>query len=131
MKKETPEGVHFTKPKAGLSRWLAAFGNTYQGIIYGLKNEAAIREELIFLFVAIPLALFLVDSPGWRLAMIVSILLLLAVEALNTAIEITLDKISTKFSSATKAAKDLGSMAVFCMLLTTVLIWITAIFVDY
>jgi diacylglycerol kinase (ATP) len=131
MKKETPEAVHFIKSKAGLSRWLAACRNTSQGLAYGLKNEAAIREELLVLFFAVPLALILVDSPGWRLAMIVSLLVLLAVEALNTAIEITLDKISTELSTATRAAKDLGSMAVFCLLLTTVLIWTTAIIVNY
>ena len=118
----------FVKPKPGLARWLSAIRNTRDGFIYGLSKEAAIREEFLLLLLGVPLAVWIAPSIHWLLAMVLSLLVLILVETLNTAIEITLDRISIEINPKTKAAKDLGSLAVFITLTIVVLVWLCAIF---
>ncbi len=124
-----PESPPITveKPKPGLARWLAAFTNSYNGLLYGLKNEVAIREELLLLVVSIPLAFLLTDSTVWRLAMIVSVAVVLVVELLNSAIEATLDLLHESYHPLAKAAKDMGSLAVLVSLLAAIAVWVVAI----
>ena len=116
-----------TKAKPGVQRWTSAFTNSYNGLIFGLKSESAIREEIFALIIAAPLAMYLVDSTSWRLAMVLSVLLVLIVEVLNTAIETTLDRVSTEYNDLTKAGKDLGSLAVLLSLIAAIAVWVVAI----
>lgn len=120
-------GEKFVKPAPGLDRWLAAFKNTADGFRYGIREEAAIREELLLMCLGVPAAIWLAPSIPWLLAMISSLLLLIIVEALNTAIEITLDRVSLEMHPKTKAAKDLGSMSVFLALVLVLLVWAGAL----
>lgn len=86
----------------------------------GLKRlvaEPAFRQEVgIYLAVA---ALFVVSGAGLTDHVIAFILflLLIAVEALNTAIEELVDRVSPEFSHMARHAKDLGSFAVACLLI--------------
>lgn len=121
----------FEKPKAGPMRWLNAFKNTSNGFVYALKNEAAIREEFLLLIVAIPLVFFVSDELHWRIAMLASIQLLIVVEVLNTAIELTLDRISLDMNHMTKLAKDLGSLAVFMAITLALVVWVGAAIDSY
>ncbi len=115
------------KPTPGLARWLAAFTNSYNGLLHGVKSEVAVREELLLLLVCIPLAFFLSDSAAWRLAMIFSVAMVLVVELLNSAIEATLDLLHESFHPLAKAAKDMGSLAVLISLIAAIAVWIVAI----
>lgn len=82
-----------------------------------LLQETAFRHEILVFLVC----LLLFFSVGAQLveyvALVVLFLVLCAVEALNTAIEEIIDRISPEFSSTGRHAKDLGSFAVFCLLL--------------
>lgn len=115
------------KPTPGLARWLAAFTNSYNGLLHGVKSEVAVREELLLLLVCILLAFFLSDSAAWRLAMIFSVAMVLVVELLNSAIEATLDLLHESFHPLAKAAKDMGSLAVLISLIAAIAVWIVAI----
>ena len=80
----------FARPTAGdllvLRIWRATL-NSSRGLTAAARTEAAVREELIALALGIPLAFFITPFAWKRLALIGVILLLLAVEMLNTAIE--------------------------------------------
>ena len=85
-----------------------------------LLGETAFRHELI-LFVVIVLGFVLSGAAAASFLIAGGLFLLLAAaEALNTAIEIVVDRISPQWSSSARDAKDLGSFAVFCLLATNV-----------
>lgn len=106
-----------------MKRILAAFVNSYHGLIHGFKNEAPIREEIILLLVGIPFAVFLAND-AWHFLLLVSVLLLiLIVELLNTGIEALADKITMEHSSHIKIAKDCGSAAVLGAAVIAASVW--------
>ncbi|TNE28207.1 MAG: diacylglycerol kinase [Alphaproteobacteria bacterium] len=107
----------------GVARWVSAFKNSLSALTTGWKTETAMREEMLLVLVAIPLALLLGDTPGETVAMIVSVLFILLVEVLNTAIEATLDRISDEIHPLTKIGKDMGSLAVLIALVIAALVW--------
>lgn len=111
----------------GVDRWKSALINSYNGLQFGFKNEAAIREEIIALFLSIPLSIVLVESMVLRVILVLSVLFVLIVEVLNSAIEATIDRISLKQHPLSKAAKDLGSLSVLLAIIMAVTIWVTVI----
>ena len=104
--------------KTGIAHFFAAAGYSAGGA-RRLWREAAFRQEL--LGIAGLLALFLIAgaSSGEVLGLLLLGLLVLAVEALNTALEELVDHISPGWSEFAKHAKDLGSFAVMCALVAT------------
>jgi diacylglycerol kinase (ATP) len=115
------------KSDADVKRLYCATLNTLRGLGYCLRHEAAVREEAILLVVALPLGIFAAPGVGWYVAMIGSLLTLLAVELLNTAIEKLADYVTRERQVEIRRIKDFGSAAVFCMLCVTGLIWLAAI----
>jgi diacylglycerol kinase (ATP) len=85
--------------------------------------EDAFRQEVHLAVVLIPLALYLQVSGIGRALMIGSILLVLMVELLNSAIEATVDRISLEHHLLAKRAKDIGSAAVFFALANVLVVW--------
>jgi diacylglycerol kinase (ATP) len=112
----------------GVARWISAFKNSLSALTTGWKTETAMREEMLLVLIAVPLAILLGDTPGETVAMIVSILFVLLVETLNTAIEATLDRISEEIHPLTKIGKDMGSLAVLIALIIAALVWGVALF---
>ena len=111
------------KGKTGLARIWRAFGDSAEGLAAALKNEDAFRQELILAAMLIPIAWFC-HVPGYAKAvMIASVMLVLIVELLNSAVEAAVDRISLENHQLAKRAKDLGSAAVFLSLLNVVVIW--------
>jgi diacylglycerol kinase (ATP) len=105
----------FRKEK-GLRHLFAAARYSMQGV-ERLWQEAAFRHEVIAFAVGVVI-LVLVSAPfAHYLIFFVLMMLLFAVEALNTAIEEIVDRVSPEFSKVGRHAKDLGSLAVFCLLL--------------
>lgn len=103
--------------KTGISHFFAAASYSRDGFLR-LLQEAAFRQELGF-FVAILLIFLLVGaSAGEFMVVTVLFLALFAIEAINTAIEELVDRISPEISSVGKHAKDLGSFAVLCTVLS-------------
>jgi len=112
-----------------LKRLYSATANSLRGIVDGVKTEAAIREEAMLLVLALPLGFFLAPSADWYLAMIGVLLILLAVEFLNTAIEKLADHVTPERHVDIGRIKDYGSAAVFCGLCLAGLVWLAAIVV--
>jgi len=112
----------------GLRRlWLATL-NSRRSLTWLVRNEAAFREELLLL-VGLGSASFALDVTALeRCALIVSLLLILLVEILNTAIETTIDRIGTERHPLSGLAKDLGSAAVFLSLVIAAVVWTGILF---
>ena len=110
-----------------MGRWLRATVNTWHGLLAAMRTDAAFREELAALALAIPLA-FLLASDNWkRLLLILVVLLILIVELLNTSIEKLADVVSKAPHPAIKAVKDMGSTAVAISLVMAGLAWLVAV----
>lgn len=116
------------KGKTGLRRLLNAFGYSMAGIKAAYQNEDAFRQEVFMAIVLIPLAIYLGDTAIARALMIGSVMLVIIVELLNSAIEATVDRISLENHDLAKRAKDIGSAAVLLGLLNLVVVWGLLIF---
>lgn len=101
--------------KEGLSHLYAALTYSWAGAVR-LMGETASRHELVAFFIALVVFAAVGASLFQFIGLAVLFLVLFAVEALNTAIEETIDYISLETAQPAKHAKDLGSLAVFCML---------------
>jgi diacylglycerol kinase (ATP) len=114
-----------------LKRLFSATKNSLRGLIDGFTTEPALREEAILFVVAVPLGLVLAPSAVWYVAMIGVILVLLAIEFLNTAIEKLADHVTREQHNDIRRIKDFGSAAVFCGLCLAGLVWIAAMAVRF
>jgi diacylglycerol kinase (ATP) len=102
---------------------VAAFCNSMRGLAFAARSERAVRQELVVLAIAVPAALLVSQDLWVRVALIASLLGLLAVECLNTAVEKLCDHVTPEHHPRIGIVKDLGSAAVFCMLALSSLIW--------
>jgi diacylglycerol kinase (ATP) len=98
-----------------------------RGLKGGIRTEAALREEAVALLLALPVGVFVAPSVAWYVAMIASLLAVLAVEFLNTAIEKLSDHVTRDHHPEIGMIKDFGSAAVFCALCLAGLVWLAAI----
>ena len=116
------------KGKTGLRRVCNALGYSLAGLAAAYRNEDAFRQEVLMAVILVPLAFFLGESAIARALMIASVLLVIIVELLNSAIEATVDRISLENHSLAKRAKDIGSAAVLLSLVNLVVVWGLLIF---
>jgi len=122
-----PEPSSPFKSRGGLRRLGAALRYSWRGLVAAWRCEAAFRQELVLLFAAIPLALWLTSSASERLLLIGSLIAVLVVELLNSAIEALADLLHPDPHPLVARAKDLGSAAVFLTLSLAALCWIVAV----
>ena len=94
-----------------------------KGLHAGWRHEASFRLEALLAIVLIPLGLWLGNGALEKLALIGPALLVLSAELLNSAIEAVVDKVSPEFHELAGRAKDMGSAAVFLLLVLVVLSW--------
>ncbi len=106
---------------------IKAFNNTCAGLSHALRTERAVRQEALVLVVAIPLALLIGTGIWQRVAMIGSILAVMAIELLNTCAEKLCDHVTPERHPQIKIIKDMGSAAVFCALVLAGMIWLAAV----
>ncbi|MGH8744782.1 MAG: diacylglycerol kinase [Burkholderiales bacterium] len=118
---ETPDRLH--KSRTGILRIWSAFQYSCDGLVAAFKNETAFRQELLLAVILIPLALWLPASGIGHSLMLASVLLVLIVELMNSAIEAAVDRVSLDRHPLAKRAKDLGSAAVFISLVNVPLVW--------
>jgi diacylglycerol kinase (ATP) len=111
------------KGKTGLRRVWNAFHYSLSGLRAAYTCEDAFRQEALLAALLIPLALYLPVSGVARALMISSVLLVLVVELLNSAIEATVDRISLDNHRLAKRAKDIGSAAVLFSLINVMVVW--------
>ena len=112
------------KGKTGLQRVLNATRYSLEGLAAAARHEDAFRQELMLAAVLVPLGLWLGNDGAERALLAGSMLVVLAVELLNSAIEATVDRVSLEDHLLAKRAKDLGSAAVMMSLATVAAIWL-------
>jgi diacylglycerol kinase (ATP) len=113
------------KGNRGLTRAWHAAKNSWCGIVYAYQEESAFRQELALLIVLTPVALFLPVTPLEKCVLIVSLIMVLVVELLNSSVEAAIDRISFDHHDLSKRAKDFGSAAVMLALFVAMLLWLT------
>jgi diacylglycerol kinase (ATP) len=106
-----------------IQRLVNATRNSLKGLCGAWAREAALRYEVYVLIVALPVAWILGHNAVERALLIGSALLVVVVEILNTAVEVTVDRIGVELHELSGRAKDLGSAAVFCAIVLAVVIW--------
>jgi diacylglycerol kinase (ATP) len=109
--------------KKGMERLVKATFFSFQGIVSTFKCEEAFRLEFIAATFLFPIALLLPIGVTEKVALISSLFLILIVEILNSAIEWTINYISTEIHPIAKKVKDMGSAAVFLSLCNALFVW--------
>lgn len=108
----------------GLARILRAARCSREGLRAAWKNEAAFRQEAILTLILMPVALWLGENGVERALLGGSLLLVLVVELLNSAIEAAIDRIGPERHELAGRAKDLSSAAVACTFGMGIFVWL-------
>jgi diacylglycerol kinase (ATP) len=108
----------------GVKRLWRATINSWHGLVAATQSEQAFREELVALAIGVPLAFVLTADAGKRFALIGTLVFILIVELLNTAIEKLSDRVTLDHDPALKRIKDMGSAAIFLSLLLAGAVWL-------
>jgi len=119
--------VNPQKGRSGLNRIWHAAGYSCAGLRAGW-HETAFRQEAIASFFLLPLAFWLGHSWVETALLGGSVVLLMVVELLNTAIETAIDRVGPEWHDLSKRAKDMGSAAVLLTLALSVAVWSAAIY---
>lgn len=112
------------KGRTGLARLINATRYSLAGLSEAVRNEAAFRQELLLAAVLVPVGLMLGQSGTDRALLVGSVMLVLIVELLNSALEATVDRISLDDHALSKRAKDIGSAAVMLSLVNLAAVWL-------
>ena len=103
-----------------------AFFHSRDGLFAAARSEAAVRLEIAMLILGPPAALLVTPDWAWRALLMASLLMLLAVELLNTGLEKICDHVTPERHPHIKFVKDVGSAAVLVTALAVALVWIAA-----
>jgi diacylglycerol kinase (ATP) len=115
------------KGQTGLKRVVSATRNSIDGLAAAVRHEDAFRQELMLAAVLVPLGLWLGASGFERALLVASVLFVLVVELLNSAVEAAVDRISFENHRLAKRAKDIGSAAVLLSLASAAIVWLLVI----
>jgi diacylglycerol kinase (ATP) len=115
------------KGRTGLDRILRAAGYSWQGLSTAYRTESAFRQESWLAVFLLPAA-FMVGHTWVETALLAgSVVLVVIVELLNSAVEATVDRVSFEWHDLAKRAKDYGSAAVLLSLVLASAIWAAAL----
>ena len=109
----------------GLIRIIKAAGYSWKGLKAAWINEAAFRQEGVSAVIAIAIACWLDVDPITRILLIGSVVLVMIVEILNSAIEALVDRVGTDYHELSGRAKDMGTAAVLISIILAVITWVT------
>ncbi|MEM7734069.1 MAG: diacylglycerol kinase [Pseudomonadota bacterium] len=115
------------QPLKGLARFVAAYRNSKAGFRDAWSDEEAFRYEVVALVLSIPVAWFFAGSVFQWALLVASVLLVVIVEVLNSAIENVVDRIGPERHENARKAKDMGSLAVLLACGFAGIIWVAAI----
>ncbi|MDZ7858462.1 diacylglycerol kinase [Sphaerotilus sp.] len=115
------------KGRTGLDRIRHAAGYSLDGLVSAYRGESAFRQETWLAVILVPLAFWVGQSWIETALLAGSVVLVMIVELLNSAVEATVDRISFELHELAKRAKDFGSAAVFLSLAVTGAIWAAAL----
>ena len=114
------------KGRTGLDRIARAIGYSFAGLIAAYRGESAFRQEFWLSVALLPAAFWIGRNWLEVVVLIGSLLLVLIVELVNSAIEAAIDRVSLELHDLSKRAKDLASAAVLLALLLCAGTWLTA-----
>ena len=121
-----------TVQKKGLVRIFNAYKYSMKGFKAGLENEAAIRQEFVLAIILTIVACVFFNNDVVKLILLIAMPWLTVVaELLNSAVEAVVDRIGTEYHELSGRAKDLGSAAVFVMLILTLVTWILIVLTKF
>lgn len=106
-----------------MHRLYRAFINSYHALKYLLCHEKAVQQESIVFIISLPVAFFLARSGIEFLILVFSVLFVLIIEIINTAIEAVCDAVTRDYRQEIKIAKDSGSLAVLISIIMALSIW--------
>ena len=109
--------------KKSSNRLVSSIGHSLRGFRHAVVNERAVQQVTIALLVLVPLSTLLPVSNLEHLLLVLSVMLIVLVELMNSAVETTLDRVSTELHELSKRAKDMASAAVFVAVLMAGLTW--------
>jgi diacylglycerol kinase (ATP) len=112
------------KGKVGLVRIWNALFYSLDGFSAAFRHEDAFRQEVLLALILIPIALNMPVSGTGKAMMVASVILVLIVELLNSAIEAVTDRVSLEDHVLAKRAKDMGSAAVMLSLINVPVVWV-------
>jgi len=115
------------KPTKGIRRLIDATRYSRQGLWATAQHEEAFRQELLLLLTALLATPWLATSWFHAIALISSVILILIVELLNSAIEALVDRVGLEFNELSGRAKDMGSAAVFLSITLALMIWVVSL----
>jgi diacylglycerol kinase (ATP) len=107
----------------GPARLAGALRYSIAGFRHAARTEAAFQQEMLLALILLPAALLLPVPVLERLVLVLSMLFVMAVELLNTAIESTVDRISAERHPLAGQAKDMGSAAVLIAFAMSLACW--------
>ena len=116
------------KSKPLLLRPFIASRLALEGLAAAWRHEVPFRLEVVAFAVFFPLSLYLGKTPVERALLVGSLLLVLIVELVNSALETTVDRISLEDHPLAKRAKDIASAAVALSLLNAAVLWLLILF---
>jgi diacylglycerol kinase (ATP) len=105
------------------ARILKAARWSMQGLGAAWMHESSFRLEVYLFVVLAPLGWWLGETPVERVLLIGSMLLVLSVELLNSAVEAVIERYGPEFHELAGRAKDMGSAAVFVVMMNVLLVW--------
>ena len=112
------------KGKTGLRRIVNATRYSIEGLQAAARHEDAFRQELLAALVLVPLGLWLGTGGVAKALLAGSVLAVLVVELLNSAVEAVVDRVSLENHLLAKRAKDMGSAAVMLAIAAAALVWV-------
>ena len=107
-----------------MNRLIRAAMNTYRGLRFVARTEAAFRQELLLLLLAVLGAFFATEDPWKRTILVGSVLFTMVVELLNTSLEKLADLITLNYDPQIEKIKNMGSAAVGLSLLGILYSWL-------
>ena len=102
-----------------------ALNYSLDGLISTFRNEKAFQIELILASILVPVSLILPFKGIEKMMLVCSVLMVMLAELLNTALESTIDRVSTETHHLSKRAKDAGSAAVLVSFIILGATWFT------
>lgn len=112
-----------TGKDSGYTHLFRAIGYSIKGLKAAFAHEAAFRQEVVLFVILAPLGIWLGNSGAERAVLIGSLMLVLIVELMNSAVEAAIDRHGTEFHTLSGRAKDLGSAAVMVANLNVIVVW--------
>ena len=128
---KTKKVLEMANNTTGITRIIKAAGYSWKGFRAAWINEAAFRQEGVASVIAIIIACWLDVDAITRVLLIGSVLLVMIVEILNSALEAVVDRIGSEYHELSGRAKDMGSAAVLLSICVAVITWVILLWAHF